>query len=76
MSRKKKIIILSVMIGLLMITGYVNVALNNSLSTKATTTETSATATNQGFYTTYKSERESTRQQELHRQAFPCLTNR
>ena len=64
MSRKKKIIILSVMIGLLMITGYVNVALNNSLSTK-TTTETSATATNQGFYATYKSERESTRQQEL-----------
>ena len=64
MSRKKKIVILSIMIGLLMITGYVNVALNNSLSSKPTT-ETSATTTTQSFYTTYKAERESTRQQEL-----------
>lgn len=66
MSKKKKIIILSVMIGLLVITGYINVALNNSLSstTTTTTTQTSATAS-QSFYTTYKAERESTRQQEL-----------
>ena len=66
MTKKKKIIILSVMIGLLVITGYINVALNNSLSTKTTTTtQTSASATTQSFYTTYKAERESTRQQEL-----------
>ena len=66
MSKKKKIIVLSVMIGLLVITGYINVALNNSLSTKTTTTtQTSASATTQSFYTTYKAERESTRQQEL-----------
>lgn len=67
MSKKKKIIILSVMIGLLAITGYINVALNNSLSAKKTTnnTTTPTSATTQSFYTTYKSERESTRQQEL-----------
>ena len=66
MTKKKKIIVLSVMIGLLILTGYINVALNNSLSKKATpivSTQTSATA--QSFYTTYKTERESTRQQEL-----------
>ena len=32
LSKKKKIIILSVMIALLLVTGYVNVALNSSLS--------------------------------------------
>ena len=65
MTKKKKIIILSVMIGLLVLTGYINVALNNSLSstTKTTTTQTSATA--QSFYTTYKTERDTTRKQEL-----------
>ena len=65
MTKKKKIIILSVMIGLLIITGYINVTLNNSLSntTKATTTQTSAVS--ESFYTTYKTERESTRKQEL-----------
>ena len=65
MTKKKKIIVLSVMIGLLVLTGYINVALNNSLSstTKSTTTQTSTSS--QSFYTTYKTERESTRQQEL-----------
>ena len=66
MTKKKKIIVLSVMIGLLVLTGYINVALNNSLSNNtnpSTTTETSAMA--QSFYTTYKTERESTRKQEL-----------
>ena len=65
MTKKKKIIILSVMIGLLVITGYINVALNNSLSSTTTTTTTQASTSNQNFYTTYKTERESTRKQEL-----------
>lgn len=66
MTKKKKIIILSVMIGLLVITGYINVALNNSLSsTTKTTTTTQASATAQSFYTTYKTERDTTRRQEL-----------
>ena len=66
MTKKKKIIVLSVMIGLLILTGYINVALNNSLSdTTNPTTTTQASATTESFYTTYKTERESTRQQEI-----------
>ena len=38
LSKKKKIIILSAMVALLLVTGYVNVALNSSLSTKVTET--------------------------------------
>ena len=62
LSKKKKIIILSVMVALLLVTGYVNVALNSSLSSNVT--ETSAT-TNANFYTTYRNEREATRTQEI-----------
>ncbi len=64
MTKKKKIIVLSVMIGLLIVTGYINVALNNSLSSR-TPTSTETSAVTESFYTTYKTERESTRQQEL-----------
>ncbi len=62
MSKKKKIIILSVMIALLLITGYVNVALNNTISNGATAS-TSATYAN--FYTSYRAEREATRAREI-----------
>ena len=76
MTKKKKIIVLSVMIGLLIITGYINVALNNSLSSPNTkpTTSTQTSATTQSFYTTYKIERESTRKQEL--QFYEALLHR
>ena len=50
MTKKKKIIILSVMIGLLILTGYINVALNNSLSgTTNPSTTTQASTVNQNF---------------------------
>ncbi len=62
LSKKKKIIILSVMITLLLITGYVNVALNSSLSSNKSQT---TSATNANFYTTYRTEREATRTQEI-----------
>lgn len=62
-SKKKKIIILSVMVALLLVTGYVNVALNSSLS--SSTTQTNSTAVNANFYTTYRNERETTRTQEI-----------
>ncbi len=66
MTKKKKIIVLSVMIGLLVLTGYINVALNNSLSsTTNPTTTTQTSATTESFYTTYKTERDSTRKQEI-----------
>lgn len=62
LSKKKKIIILSVMIALLLVTGYVNVALNSSLSGSASQT---TSTTNANFYTTYRTERETTRAQEI-----------
>lgn len=63
LSKKKKIIILSVMIALLLVTGYVNVALNSNISNKLAT-ETSA-QTSANFYVTYRTEREATRTQEI-----------
>ena len=63
LSKKKKIIILSVMVALLLVTGYVNVALNSSLSSGST--QTNSTAVSANFYTTYRTERESTRTQEI-----------
>ena len=63
LTKKKKIVILSAMVALLLVTGYVNVALNSSLSTKVTETNASTTAAN--FYTTYRNEREATRTQEI-----------
>lgn len=63
MSKKKKIIILSAMVALLLVTGFVNVALNSSLSSSFT--ETSASTTTANFYTNYRNERESTRTQEI-----------
>ena len=63
LSKKKKIVILSVMIALLLVTGYVNVALNSSLSSEIT--ETSSAVATSNFYTNYRTERESTRTQEI-----------
>lgn len=63
LSKKKKIIILSCMVALLLVTGFVNVALNSSLSSSYT--ETSASTTTANFYTTYRTEREATRTQEI-----------
>ena len=63
LSKKKKIIILSAMVALLLVTGFVNVALNSSLASGAT--ETNASTTTANFYTTYRNEREATRTQEI-----------
>lgn len=63
LSKKKKIIILSAMVALLLVTGYVNVALNSSLSSSAQ--QTSSTITSANFYTNYRNEREATRTQEI-----------
>lgn len=63
LSKKKKIIILSVMVALLLVTGFVNVALNSTIS--STVTQTSATTTTGNFYSNYRTEREATRTQEI-----------
>ena len=51
------------MVALLLVTGYVNVALNSSLSSSSK--QTSASASSANFYATYRNEREATRMQEI-----------
>ena len=60
MKKRTKIIIITVMVLLLGVTGYLNVMLNNSVSQKNETTTTSS-----NIFTTYRSTRESTRDQEM-----------
>ena len=48
---------------MLLVTGFINVALNSSLSSGAT--ETNASTVTANFYTTYRNEREATRTQEI-----------
>lgn len=61
MSKKKKIVILSVMMLLLVVTGVLNIVLNNNV-----TTQTASTTVNSGnFFVTYRSDRQSTRDQEM-----------
>lgn len=59
MKKKTKILILSLMIVLLGVTGYLNIALNNSVQQ----TNTNVTATS--YFTSYRNDRESTRDQEI-----------
>ena len=66
MSKKKKIIILSVMVALLVVTGIVNVVLNNNLTpTTSLNNSQEVSASAQSFYSMYRTERETTRKQEL-----------
>lgn len=60
LTKKKKIIILSVMAVLLVVTGYLNIALNQGV---VETGSTNITTSN--FFTTYRSDREATRNQEI-----------
>lgn len=67
LTKKKKIIILSAMTLLLVITGCINVALNNNLSKTVTTTaeiQTNA-QTNNTFFADYRANRVQTRNQEV-----------
>lgn len=60
-SKKKKIIVLSVMMVLLVATGFLNVAINNDMPTQATSTQVSSA----NFFTTYRDDRTATRNQEI-----------
>lgn len=62
MKKKTKVIIISAMVLLLGITGYLNVVLNNSVSNTNVTEQTTQTAS---YFQTYRTDRESTRDQEL-----------
>ncbi len=60
MKNRTKIIIITVMVLLLGVTGYLNVMLNNSVSKDKGQTTTTAS-----YFSTYRSNRESTRDQEM-----------
>jgi len=60
MKKRTKIIIISAMVLLLGVTGYLNIMLNSSVSNPATETTTTAS-----YFSSYRSTRESTRDQEL-----------
>ncbi|MDE6583484.1 MAG: SpoIIIAH-like family protein [Clostridia bacterium] len=59
MKKRTKIIILSLMVVLLGVTGWLNIALNNSA------TETSTQVTTTSYFATYRSDRQSARDQEI-----------
>lgn len=61
MKKRTKIIILSAMVLLLGVTGYLNVALNNSLSSNNDGDST----TTSSYFVAYRNDRESTRDQEM-----------
>lgn len=61
MKKRTKIIILSAMVLLLGVTGYLNVALNNSLSSNNDGDST----TTSSYFAAYRNDRESTRDQEM-----------
>ena len=61
MSKKKKIVILATMFVLLVVTGYLNIALNNN----SVTTTSGENVVTGNFFTTYRSDRQSTRDQEI-----------
>lgn len=60
MKKRTKIIIIAVMVLLLGVTGYLNVVLNNSVSNSNNNTTTTSS-----YFQTYRSDRESTRDQEM-----------
>lgn len=60
LKKKTKIIILVAMVALLGVTGYLNVALNNGTKTTGANVITSA-----NYFTTYREDRQATRDQEL-----------
>lgn len=60
MKKRTKIIIIAVMVLLLGVTGYLNVVLNNSVSNNNNNSTTTSS-----YFQTYRSDRESTRDQEM-----------
>lgn len=62
MKKRTKIIILSAMVLLLGVTGYLNVVLNNSITNSGNQNDTTPTLS---YFASYRNERESTRDQEM-----------
>lgn len=60
-TKKKKIIVLSVMMGLLVLTGFLNITLNQGTGEAI---HTGGTVTSANFFTTYRADRDTAREQE------------
>ncbi len=61
-SKKKKIIVLGVMMGLLVLTGFLNITLNQNTGEAIHTSGNITTSAN--FFTTYRTDRDTAREQE------------
>ena len=61
-TKRKKIIVLSVMMGLLVLTGFLNVTLNHPNNSEVV--NTSGTVTSANFFVTYRADRDTARNQE------------
>ena len=62
--KKKRIIVLSCMLALLVITGFLNITLNNNTSMAINASNNVDTITSQNFFNSYRTERDTTRNQE------------
>ena len=60
-TKKKKIIVVSVMMGLLVLTGFLNITLNQGTGEAI---HTGGTVTSANFFTTYRADRDTAREQE------------
>lgn len=62
--KKKKIIVLTSMLALLVVTGFLNITLNNSATTAINASNNVETVSSQSFFNSYRTERDTARNQE------------
>ena len=62
--KKKKIIVLTSMLALLVVTGFLNVTLNNNATTAINASNNVETISSQSFFNSYRTERDTARNQE------------
>ena len=63
-SKKKKIIVLTSMLALLVVTGFLNITLNNNSSATINASNNVENVSSQDFFNSYRSERDTARNQE------------
>ncbi|MBQ7602679.1 MAG: SpoIIIAH-like family protein [Clostridia bacterium] len=63
-SKKKKIVVLSCMLALLVVTGFLNITLNNTNTSAINASNNLETVSSQSFFNSYRTERDTARNQE------------
>ncbi len=63
-SKKKKIVVLSCMLALLVVTGFLNITLNNNNTAVIDASNTIENVSSQSFFNSYRTERDTARNQE------------